>query len=480
MTQRRPALSSATATPHFCPDRRGAVIVLAAFLLILVFACAAIAVDLAYLRVTRAELRNAADAAALAAGGVLRDTGSEAEARAAAVAYAAMNTAGGQPVVLDPAADVFFGRRVFNDATGSYEFVPGDRPFDSVQVFARRTEASRNGPVGLFFGRALGKDTAQVGAHAAASFLPRDIGLVIDLSGSMLYDSTLLHEDVTAINNRAIWVALGSRTFGVMNDWNDLRTLTGSTGSIISALGLTAVPYPYPGGSWSEYVTYVKTDSRLPTRYRDKYGLKTFIDYVLQRRSFKTSTPALSDTPEQPVTALKQAVTIMLDYLGSLDTEEHVSLSTYDTLARIERDLTTDLTGIDARMQYMQAGHYYRETNIGDGIRHGRESLTGPAARPEARRVLILFSDGRANEPGTEAYARSYALDQARLTAEQDITIHTISFTSLADVALMSEIARIGKGVHYHVPAYDIDQYTEDLRRVLLTLSSIRPLVLSQ
>jgi len=454
--------------------------VLAAILIVVMIVLAAFALDLGHLRVTRAQLRNAADAASLAGAGTLRDTGSVAQARADAVRFARLNTADGKPVELDPATDVIFGSGAFDNVTGRWEFVAGRQPFDSVQVRARRTAGSPGGPVPLFFGRTLGSDVADSSAGAVATFLPRDMGLVIDLSGSMLYDSTLLHESAAAINNREIWIALGSPRFGRMQDWTTLQSLSGSTSSIVSQLQLTNVPYPYPQGSWAEFVSYVQTDSRLPGSYRNKYGLKTWVDYVLQKRSYKASTPILSSTPEQPVTALKGAVTIMLDYLESLDTDEHVSLSTYDSTARIERNLSTDLAAINSRMREMQAGHYDRETNIGDGIRRGRESLTGSYARPGAKKVMLVFTDGLANEPGTEANARQYALAQARLTADAEITIHSISFTSLADQALMAEIAKIGKGVHFHVPGYDMAQYSRDLERVLLTISSMRPLVLTK
>ncbi len=464
------------------PNRRGVLLVLVALCLALMLAFAAIVIDLGFLRLARAELRNASDSAALAAGGVLRDTGSATLARAAAVDFARRNNAAGKPVELDPTRDVIFGRRELNAATNRFEFVAGRTPFDSVQVVARRTSDSLGGPVQLSFARLLGRNTAGSAASAVATFLPRDIGLVIDLSGSMLYDSTLLHESSTTINNQAVWQALGSPKFGTMQNWGTLQSISSgtSTSSILSQLQLTNVAYPFPRGSWAEFVSYVKGDSRLPAGYRNKYGLKTWLDYVLQVRSDKVSTPRLSTTPEQPVTALKSAVDIMLDFLEGLDTEEHVSLSTYDSQARIERGLTTDLAGINLRMQDMQAGHYDRETNIGDGIRRGRESLTAADARPSAKKVLIVLTDGLANEPGTEAQARAYTIQQARIAADQDITIHSISFTSGADQSLMAEIAKIGKGAHFHVASYDMDQYSRDLKNVLLTISSIRPLVLSK
>jgi hypothetical protein len=140
-------------------------------------------------------------------------------------------------------------------------------------------------------------------------------------------------------------------------------------------LGLTNVSYPYPQGSWSEFVTYVKSDSRLPSSYRNKYGLKTWLDYVLQDRSYKTSTPILSSTPEQPITALKGALDIMVDYLETLDTEEWLSMSTFDTYNRVEVNLTSDFSSIRTNITSKQAGHYARETNIGGGILSGTQSI---------------------------------------------------------------------------------------------------------
>ncbi|HID21604.1 MAG TPA: VWA domain-containing protein, partial [Planctomycetaceae bacterium] len=427
-----------------------------------------------------AQMRKAADAASLAAVLVLRDTGSVSQARQAAQRFASLNSVGGRPVELDANRDVIFGRRVYNQRTGRWEFQRGEEPYDSVQVVVSRTASSRSGPLPTYFGRVLGRDHLEAVGSSVATFLPRDIALVIDLSGSMLYDSTLLREDITTINNMDIWIALGRPRYGRMQSWNRLQRLTGGTSSIIRRLGLNNVDYPYPQGSWSEYVRYVKYDWRLPWRYRHRYGLKTWVDYLLQKRSYHRSTPALASTPEQPVTALKDAVDIMMDYLETLDTEEYVSLSTYDDRARIELSLRTELSDIKTRMRQLQAGHYGRYTNIGLGIRRGRQSLTSADARPNAKKVMVVFTDGLANRPPPSSYARRFALREAQEAAAQDIVIHTITFTSQADQQLMRQIADIGNGVHFHVPSYDVEQYRQDLTSVLLTISSMRPVLLVQ
>jgi hypothetical protein len=71
-------------------------------------------------------------------------------------------------------------------------------------------------------------------------------------------------------------------------------------------------------------------------------------------------------------------------------------------------------------------------------------------------------------------------LYQAQQAAAEGVTIHTVSFTSDADESLMAQVASIGRGVHFHVPNYSVEQYTEDLEEVFRTISSMRPLVLSE
>jgi Mg-chelatase subunit ChlD len=187
----------------------------------------------------------------------------------------------------------------------------------------------------------------------------------------------------------------------------------------------------------------------------------------------------LSNVPEQPVTALKDAVDIMMDYLEDLDTDEWVGLATYDDSSRVELNLSTDTAAVANRMRALAAGYYSRNTNIGGGMSRGRTILNS-GGRATARKTMVLMTDGLANV-GSGGYSPSaYVIYQAQQAAAEGITIHTVSFTSDADEALMAQVAEIGKGMHFHVPNYNVEQYTEDLEEVFLTISSMRPLVLSE
>jgi hypothetical protein len=147
-------------------SRRGAIVVVTAFLLITLLAFAALAIDAGYMYMTRVQLQRTADAAALAAASQVNLRGNEAEmthaAEQAAIEFAKKNPAAGDGVLLNPKADVELGnfhkiRRVFE---------PGFVPFNAVRVTARKTESSENGPLPLFLMGILGKDTADVWASA--------------------------------------------------------------------------------------------------------------------------------------------------------------------------------------------------------------------------------------------------------------------------------------------------------------------------
>lgn len=182
-------------------SRRGAILLLTAFLLVFMVILVAFAIDIGYIQLAKAQLQQSADAAALAATAELIDdealyttaglSDEIAAARTRAVQYAALN-----PVCLvAPAVDPNTG----NSASG--EVVVGNLPdpsnpslamnfadpdsFNAVQVRVQRT-ATRNGEVGLFFARVFGSNTQGVTATATAAMLKNISGFRAPSDGSNL------------------------------------------------------------------------------------------------------------------------------------------------------------------------------------------------------------------------------------------------------------------------------------------------------
>ena len=163
--------------------RHGAILVMVAFMLIILFVAAAFAIDIAYMHSTRAELRTATDAAARAATEALGRLQNKKAAIKAAKDLAAANSVAGKPLTLDN-GDIILGSHVIGP-DGKFLFVEDGKPVNSIRVIGRRTSDSPSGPVTLFFGPLFGVSDFQPIQQATSCRLDRDIALVLDVSGSM-------------------------------------------------------------------------------------------------------------------------------------------------------------------------------------------------------------------------------------------------------------------------------------------------------
>jgi uncharacterized protein YegL len=158
-------------------------LVLVAIMMIGFMVAVAFSVDIAMMHLSRTELRTATDAASKAAAVTLAQSLDTNAAIARGRQIAASNTVNGDPLLLE-AGDFTFGRSV-ESRSGKFEFSAGSSPLNSVQVNGRRTVGSPSGPVPLFFGNLFGVDFFEPTAEAAATYIERDIVLVVDRSGSM-------------------------------------------------------------------------------------------------------------------------------------------------------------------------------------------------------------------------------------------------------------------------------------------------------
>ena len=163
--------------------RRGVIVILAAFMMIVFLATVAFSVDVAYMQFSKVQLRTATDAAARAAGeGLSREQDLD-YARQAAKDIAAANIVAGEPLLLDD-SDVVFGNSS-EQGNGSWAFTPGGDPINAVRVFGRRTREAPSGSIATFFGRVFDVFDFEPVQAATVVRLDRDICLVVDRSSSM-------------------------------------------------------------------------------------------------------------------------------------------------------------------------------------------------------------------------------------------------------------------------------------------------------
>jgi len=602
---------------------------------------AALAVDTGLMFSAKQELQTAADAAALAAASQLGVTDGDPfeAARAEAQKYANANGVMGEGADVVN-SDVIFGHAVKNGE--KFDFFPGVEPYDAVQVTLKRDATVADGPVSLFFGQTLGMNSADMSATATAMVVPRDIALVVDLSGSMNDDSEFYHYkefkseksgtiDGVQINLRDIWASLpvndgragirngdnpsspgslssnndqpgtgsGSPSmsagedhdgtaagprYGWMTGWGNLLShgsyspssdsglhrikkgssttdsdiidnliesgysssersalLSGSydsnTGRYRSRvkvlLGLAGwksgknggkyssggdgdsrvetnemtqqVSYPFDSGSWDNWIDYVRSGStrmeQTDSDLRYRYGLKTFTNYLLEKKAGNNKTPELKHAPEMPLYSVKDAVDVMMEQLITLKTDDHVSLETFAQYGNHRMDLTVPsgnenladlLRGISEGLYLYQAAHDTSVTNIGAGMDKAINELSSNRARNSATKYIVLLTDGKPNVNSSNSYvgnnssqAIGWALDRAETAQEMGMTVFTIGVGGDVNEDMLIDMATKPDMYYYADNNPDPDNggvplYVNQLKDIFRTIAGRTPVQLIQ
>jgi len=468
-THSRQAPVSWCKTPR---SRKGAIIFLSVFLLVPLLGIVALGIDGGMIMLTRTQLQCGVDAGALAGAGVLANGDLE-QVTAAVHEYVLRNTVNGQAIPTE-CIEVELGTWDLETRT----FAPASENLSAVRVVAQAEDRP------VFFSRIFGFGGFDAEAEAVATFRPRDIVLVLDCSGSMNDDSEFrqidkLGHDAVVANQRQIYEELGSPVFGAMQ-WEPVYIRSNSTRAVLRQLGLTRVPYPYPEGSWNEYINYVKNDRSVSRAgYRKKYGYLTLIQYWLTEQEAYDETPDLWKTSEQPITAVKNAVGIFLAYVNEVKSDDRVGLSVYtysNSGALLATSLTRDLALVEQVTRQHQAGHYMPYTNIGAGLRTARQELENNG-RLNALKMIVLLTDGLANRPRGDAYG--LVAREAERCAEDGYPVLTISLGANADTGLMQEVADTTGGIHFNVPGgTSVSDYEEDLEEIFRKIAAHRELTL--
>jgi len=475
---------------------------MAALFMVALLGMVAFAVDLGYIMKVQTDLDRSVDAAVLAGAGELVRGQQYAEDRM--FEYLARNPIGPQVAVSElnlpqlknefvqlqgkngddgnPLLKLNVGR--WDDASGAVVPVSGTQKPSAVGLAVTHA----NHP--YFFGRVFGQTTFAVQSSAVAIYQPRDIMLVLDYSASMNDDSELssigdLGRKTVEGNLLEIYQDLGSPVYGKMAFTPVSISSTNAT-TIKTTLGITNTPYPYPAGSWTDYFSYVQTSSVVKNAgYQKKYGYLTLINYWLEKYPAASQVPDLWKTREQPITALKDSVSVFLDYLDQHETDDRLGLVVYnytDGKGKLEAQLTTNFDSVDTISKHRQAGHYHNYTNIGGGLRKAYDQLkdNGGAARPNAFRMVVLMTDGLANYYNggvNEAAARQDLLNAAQSCANEGIPVITICLGAGADTAVMEQVAQMTGGRTFVVPGGQTGaQYAAELTEVFKAIADSRPL----
>lgn len=156
--------------------RKGNYAVILAATLVVMLGFGALAVDVSWMHVVRAQAQDVADAASQAAMIVYKRTGDTTAGEAAAAGIVARNPIGGDPGDLER---IDFG---YWDTTGGVRtFVPSSEGINAARVTVSRVGANA---VALFLARVFGREDFEVRARATSAQRDLRVLLVMDITGS--------------------------------------------------------------------------------------------------------------------------------------------------------------------------------------------------------------------------------------------------------------------------------------------------------
>ncbi len=393
--------------------RRGAMLLLVLATLFVLLAAAAFSVDVAYMQLTRTQLRIATDAAARASAETLTRTNDETLARVVAKRIAGQHYVAGKQLALRD-EEIVFGQ-VTKGASGKWDFFANQKPYNSVRIRGDRTKNSKTGGVPLVFGPLLGTSQFEPVLTAAVAKVgspKRDFCLVVDRSHSMAFD-------------------LSSK------DWN------------------------YPADAMYELNPKTKTPLfsqwRVPAQSSNGYGGKGDARLIKGNKSLGTDFLYYQSGIHPTLcrwAALADAGAVFLDALNDTEDPERVGLASYSSDSTVDRWLGDNYNTIRTSLDDRRGKPMPGSTNIAAGIRDGIRALTRTGAtRDGAKKIIVLMTDGVWNQGGSPIPA-------AREAAANDIIIITITFSAGANQQDMRAVASIAGGAHYHAPTAD------ELRRI--------------
>lgn len=250
-------------------------------------------------------------------------------------------------------------------------------------------------------------------------------------------------------------------TFGTNGEYFNF-TSSGINTTIKNALGLNTVTYPYgSNGSWDAWIDYIESsgNGNANAGYRYKFGGTNLVEWWLLNYPENAKTPDHWKVRAEPLYALKDATGVFMDFIGEVDTNDRVALVIYngpDTGGYLEQAFTDDYDSISNIVSHRQAGHYHQYTNIGGGLKKGREHMDA-SARAHASKLIVLMTDGLANWCNGSYNLANAA---AQITEEtgycamdsRKYKVVTISLGVEADTATMQAVADGTGGKHYNVP----------------------------
>jgi Mg-chelatase subunit ChlD len=154
------------------------------------------------------------------------------------------------------------------------------------------------------------------------------------------------------------------------------------------------------------------------------------------------------DNPPEPITSTLAAAS---EFATQLRTDDRVSVVTFATKAALTNQLTDNVTTVADAIKKLKIDpkEELGNTNPGDALILAKGELGSTRHNPDARKVVVLLTDGLATAPEKEP--EEYAKTQADIVKSDDITVYTIGLGKSVNMDFLRALAS-GSNLAYAAP----------------------------
>lgn len=164
--------------------------------------------------------------------------------------------------------------------------------------------------------------------------------------------------------------------------------------------------------------------------------------------------------PPQPLTAVKEAAE---RFVNRLNKQDQVTLTTFATEALLNLSLSNDFTSAGNLIKsiVIDPKEEVGNTNTGDGLLIAGQELISERHNLDARKVMVLLTDGLATAPDPEPEV--YALNNADLVKNAGIEIYTIGLGANVNMDFVRSVATDPQYAFQALTATDVDRIYQNI-----------------
>lgn len=160
------------------------------------------------------------------------------------------------------------------------------------------------------------------------------------------------------------------------------------------------------------------------------------------------------DNPPEPISSVLTAAEA---FTKRLQDGDQAALVTFATEAVVKNTLTGNVTGVANAISELTIDPEEEtgSTNTGDALLRGGEELTSARHNNEARKVMVLLTDGLATAP--DEAPEQYARDAAATVKAKDINLFTIGLGERVNMEFVTELASTPGQAYQALSASQVD-----------------------